>query len=148
MALQQELDHDFYADSLIRDVLTSVRSIAVLGASPNPSRPSNGVTGFLISRGYKVFAVNPGHAGKIIAGAATFAELNDLPEPVDMVDVFRAPQHLPSIIQSVLHMPVLPKVIWTQLNVRDDHAARQAESAGLTVIQDRCPAIEIPRLGL
>lgn len=148
MSPQQQVDHDSYPDSLIRDILTNVRSIAVLGASPNPSRPSNGVTRFLISRGYKVFAVNPGQAGKIIAGAPAFASLNDLPEPVDMVDVFRAPQHLPSIVQSVLEMPVLPKVIWTQLKVRDDDAARQAEDAGLTVIQDRCPAIEIPRLNL
>ncbi len=142
------MDHDHYPDSLIREILTSVRSIAVVGASPNRMRPSNRVTGFLVSRGYKVFAVNPGHAGKIIAGASTYASLADLSQPVDMVDVFRAPQHLPSVVEAVLSMDERPKVIWTQLDVRDDAAAKLAEEAGMTVIQDRCPAIEIPRLAI
>lgn len=142
------MDHDHYSDDLIRDVLLTTKSIAVVGASPNPARASNRITEYLVQRGYKVFAVNPGLAGKVIAGAKTYASLADLPEPVDMIDVFRAPQYLNEVISDALAMPTLPKVIWGQLTVRDDQAAARAEEAGLTVIQNRCPKIEIPRLGL
>ena len=142
------MNHDHYSDDLIRNILTSTKSIAVVGASPKPARPSHRVTEFLIQRGYKVFAVNPGHVGKMIAGAMTYGSLADLPEPVDMVDVFRAPKHLHGVISSALALPIRPKVIWGQLTVRDDDAAKLAEDAGLTVIQNRCPKIEIPRLDL
>lgn len=142
------MNHDHYSDDHIRDILTSTKSIAVVGASPNPARASHRVTEYLVQRGYKVFAVNPGHAGKMIAGAMTYASLADLPEPVDMVDIFRAPIHLHGVVSAALALPVLPKVIWGQLTVRDDDAAKLAEDAGLTVIQNRCPKIEIPRLGL
>ncbi len=140
--------HDDYEDSLIRDILTSVRSIAVVGASPNPDRPSHRVTAFLVARGYTVFAVNPGQAGKMTAGAMTVATLADLPQAVDMVDVFRASEALGEVIDEVLAMDPLPKVVWSQLGVRDDLAAARAEAEGITMIQDRCPAIEIPRLRL
>jgi predicted CoA-binding protein len=139
---------DSYSDDLIRSVLTDVTSIAVVGASPNPARPSHGVTGFLVRKGFTVFAVNPGHAGKTIAGAPTVATLADLPQPVDMIDVFRRSEHLGGVIDAALALDPLPNVIWSQLGVRDDAAAARAEAAGLTVIQDRCPAIEMPRLGL
>lgn len=142
------MSHDQYSDDLIRDILTSTKSIAVVGASPNPARASHRVTQYLVDKGYRVFAVNPGHTGKMIAGAMTYASLADLPEPVDMIDVFRAPQHLQQVVSDVLAMPTLPKVIWGQLTVRDDAAAQRAEDAGLTMIQNRCPKIEIPRLGL
>ncbi|MBO6553032.1 MAG: CoA-binding protein [Roseitalea sp.] len=141
-------NHDAYPDELIRSVLTSVKSIAVVGASPNPARSSHGVTGFLVRKGFTVFAVNPGHAGKTIAGAPTVGALADLPQPVDMIDVFRRSEHLGAVVDAALALDPLPKVIWSQLGVRDDIAAARAEAAGLTVIQDRCPAIEMPRLGL
>ncbi|MEN0002058.1 MAG: CoA-binding protein, partial [Pseudomonadota bacterium] len=80
-------------DDDIRSILTTTKSIAVIGASPNPARPSHGVTGFLVGRGYQVFAVNPGHGGKVINGAMTYRSLHDLPKPVDMIDVFRASQY-------------------------------------------------------
>ena len=140
--------HDSYPDDLIRSVLTSVKSIAVVGASPNPARPSHGVTKFLVGKGFEVVAVNPGHAGKTIASAPVVASLADLPQPVDMVDVFRRSEHLGGVIDEALALPDRPKVIWSQLGVRDDAAAARAEAAGITVIQDRCPAIEMPRLGL
>ena len=142
------MPHDSYTDDHIRSVLTSVRSIAVVGASPNPARPSHGVTGFLLGKGFDVFAINPGHAGKMINGAMTCASLADLPHPVDMVDVFRRSEHLDGVVDEALALPTLPGVIWTQLGVRDDAAAARAEAAGIIVIQNRCPAIEMPRLGL
>lgn len=137
-----------YSDALLRDVLTSVKSIAVVGASPNAARPSYGVTGFLVGRGFKVFAVNPGHAGKIINAAMTYATLSDLPQAVDMVDVFRASEFLGDVVDSAMALPTPPKVIWAQLGVIDEAAAKRAGAAGITVIMDRCPAIEMPRLGL
>ena len=118
----------------------------MVGASPNPSRPSNGVLRFLLDKGYQVVPINPGHAGKQIHGQTVFASLADVEGPVDMVDVFRAADRLSSIIDEVLAMPNRPKVIWGQLSVRNDEAASKAEKAGITVVMDRCPAIEYPRL--
>lgn len=128
-------------DDQLRDILLTTKTIAVIGASPNAARPSHGVTGFLVGKGFQVFAINPGHAGKVINGAMTYASLNDLPKPVDMIDVFRASEFVSDVVDSVLDLPWKPKVIWTQLNVRDD-------AAGIKVVQDKCPAIEMPRLGL
>lgn len=135
-------------DDQIREILTTTRSIAVLGASPNTARASNRVTGFLVNKGFAVTAINPGHVGKTIGGAATVASLADLAAPVDMIDVFRASTNLPAIADEVLALPWRPKVVWTQLGVRDDAVAARLEAAGITVVQDRCPAIEMPRLGL
>lgn len=137
-----------YPDELIRRILTSVRTIAVVGASPNPSRPSFQVARFLSERGHEVFAVNPGHAGSEIAGLPAFAALGDIPHAIDMVDVFRASEHVAQVIDEALALSPLPQVIWTQLGVRDDAAAARAEAAGITVIMDRCPHIEAERLGL
>ncbi|KQQ37639.1 CoA-binding protein [Rhizobium sp. Leaf306] len=138
--------HDRYDDDVIAGVLKSTKTIALVGASPNPDRPSNRVMGFLLQRGYRVFPVNPGQAGKQILGQEVYASLADVPEPVDMVDVFRASEYLDSVVDEALALDQLPKVIWAQLGVRDDQAAVKAEAAGIQVIMDRCPAIEYPRL--
>lgn len=140
------MDHDNYDRNLIRDVLKTTKNIAMVGASPNPARPSYGVMRFLLGKGYHVIPINPGHAGKEIQGQKVYASLADIEEQVDMVDVFRAADQLPAVIDEVLAMKNRPKVIWGQLSVRDDTAAAKAEAEGLTVIMDRCPAIEYPRV--
>lgn len=140
------MNHDSYDDSYIADILLSVRTIALVGASPNPARPSNGVMAYLLNRGYRVIPVNPGQAGKEILGQWVYARLADIPEPVDMVDVFRAPVYLRSVVEEVIMLDPRPAVIWAQLGVRDDAAAARAEAAGVRVVMDRCPAIEYPRL--
>ena len=140
------MNHDSYDPGLIREILNNTRRIAMVGASPNPARPSNGVLRFLLGKGYEVVPINPGHAGKQIHGQTVVASLADVEGPVDMVDVFRAADQLSSTIDEILAMPNRPKVVWGQLSVRDDAAAKKAEEAGMTVIMDRCPAIEHPRL--
>ncbi len=140
------MNHDHYDDSDIAAILREVRTIALLGASPNPARPSNSVMHFLLSVGYRVIPVNPGQAGKEIHGQKVFAHLSDIPETVDMVDVFRASEYLSEVVDEALSISPLPKVIWGQLSVRDDAAAAKAEAAGVKVVMDRCPAIEYPRL--
>ncbi|MDM9629387.1 CoA-binding protein [Rhizobium sp. S152] len=140
------MNHDAYDDRYILDILNSVKTIALTGASPNPARPSNGVMGYLLSRGYQVIPVNPGQAGKQIQGQTVCAHLADVPVAVDMIDVFRASEYLGSVVEEALRMNPRPKVIWAQLGVRDDAAAAKAEAAGIRVVMDRCPAIEIPRL--
>ncbi|MGV3552497.1 CoA-binding protein [Rhizobium sp.] len=140
------MNHDSYDPGLIRDILTNTRRIAIVGASPNAARPSNGVMRFLLDKGYDVVPINPGHAGKQIHGQTVVASLADIEGPVDMIDVFRAADQLSATIDEVLAMPNRPKVIWGQLTVRDDDAARKAEQAGITVIMNRCPAIEYPKV--
>jgi len=140
------MDHDNYDRNLIRDVLKTTKNIAMVGASPNPARPSYGVMRFLLGKGYHVIPINPGHAGREIQGQKVYATLADIDEDVDMVEVFRAADKLSAVVDEVLAMKKPPKVIWGQLTVRDDAAAAKAELAGLTVIMDRCPAIEYPRL--
>ncbi len=100
--------------------------------------------GYLLSRGYNVIPVNPGQAGKQIQGQLVYARLADIPVPVDMVDVFRASEYLHGVVDEALALPLRPKVIWSQLGVRDDAAAAKAEEAGIKVVMDRCPAIEMP----
>ncbi|QEE47381.1 CoA-binding protein [Rhizobium sp. WL3] len=141
-------DHDHYSADELRAILGEVKTIALLGASPKPDRPSFGVMRFLLSKGYKVYPVNPGQAGKEILGQAVFATMTDIPDEIDMIDVFRAPEYLGEVVSEALALPKLPKVIWGQLSVRDDEAVKPAEDAGIPVVMDRCPAIEIPRLGL
>jgi predicted CoA-binding protein len=142
------MPRDRHSDDDIRTLLSGVRTIALLGASPNPARPSNRVMRFLLSQGYTVYPVNPGHTDKQIHGAQVYGRLADVPQPVDMVDVFRASEYVAGVVDEALALPQKPKVIWTQLGVHDDKAAAKAEGAGLTVVMDRCPAIEIPRLGI
>nr|CAD6418576.1 CoA-binding protein [Rhizobium sp. Q54] len=140
------MNHDRYDNDYIADILRSTKTIALLGASPNPDRPSHGVMRFLLSKGYEVVPVNPGQAGKEILGRKVYARLADIPQPVDMIDVFRAAEYLDGIVDEALALPQKPKVIWGQLSVRDDKAAARAEAAGIKVVMNRCPAIEYPRL--
>ncbi len=133
-------------DSIIIDVLKSVRRIALVGASPKPERPSHRVMGFLMSKGYEVVPVNPGLAGKTIHGETVYGSLSDIPGTIDMVDIFRASAFVGGVVDEALTLSLLPRVIWMQLDIRDDAAAERARARGLTVIMDRCPAIEYPRL--
>jgi predicted CoA-binding protein len=140
------MNHDHYPDSYIRDILSGVHTIAVVGASPNDARPSHGVMGFLLGKGYHIIPVNPGHAGKTILGQRVHARLADIPETIDMVDVFRAASQFGAVVDEVLALRPLPRVLWGQFTVRDDVAAARAEAAGIRVVMDRCPVTEYPLL--
>jgi uncharacterized protein len=132
-------------DSEIRDILTSVKTIAVVGWSPKPDRPSHGVAAFLKRRGYRVIPVNPGQAGEEALGERVVASLAEA-GPVDMVDIFRRSEEAGAVVDQAI--AVGAKVVWMQLGVIDEAAAERARAAGLRVVMNRCPAIEIPRLGL
>ncbi|NEU13076.1 CoA-binding protein [Methylobacterium sp. BTF04] len=138
--------HDAYPDALIRAILTQTRTIALVGASASPVRPSHLVCKYMLSRGYGVIPVNPGLAGHTLLGQPVFGRLADLPGPVDMVEIFRNSDAAGGIVDAALALPVLPKVIWMQLGVRDDAAAERAEAAGVTVVMNRCPKIEFGRI--
>lgn len=140
------MNHDQYDNDYISGILNSVRTVAVVGASANDVRPSFFVTKYLIDKGFVVFPINPGQAGKEIAGRLTYARLADVPEAIDMVDIFRASDAVPPIVDEALALDPLPKVIWMQLTVRHDAAAAKAEAAGIKVVMDRCPKIEYGRL--
>ena len=140
------MNHDHYDDAYIASILQDVETIAVPGASPNEARPSFGVMRFLLSKGYQVTPVNPGQAGKEILGQQTFAILADLPRPVDMIDIFRANEAIPALTDEILALNWRPKVVLTQLAIRNDEAAARLEAAGIRVVMNRCPAIEWPRL--
>ena len=126
-------------------LLKRVRSIAIVGASPKPARPAHQVQAFLQERGYAVFPVNPGQAGGEILGRPVFARLADLPQPVDMVDVFRNPAQVPELVNEILALPWKPKVIWMQLGIVSEEAAEKARAAGMAVVMNRCPKIELAR---
>lgn len=140
------MNHDSYDNSYISDILNKVKSVAIVGASANDVRPSFFVAKYLIDKGYAVFPVNPGHAGREILGRMTYAKLADIPEPIDMVDIFRASNVVPGIVEEVLALDPLPKVVWMQLGVRDDVSAKRLETAGIEVVMNRCPKIEYARL--
>ena len=140
------MNHDSYDNSYISDILNKVKSVAIVGASANDVRPSFFVAKYLIDKGYAVFPVNPGHAGRDILGRMTYAKLADIPEPIDMVDIFRASNAVPGIVEEVLALDPLPKIVWMQLGVRDDAAAKRLETAGIEVVMNRCPKIEYARL--
>lgn len=135
-----------YPDAALRRILAAAKVIAVVGASPNEARPSFGVMRFLLSKGFRVIPVNPGQAGRAILGQPCFADLAGIGEPVDMIDVFRASDAVPGIVEEALALAPRPAVIWMQLGVRHDEAARRAEAEGVTVVMNRCPAIEYARL--
>jgi predicted CoA-binding protein len=134
------------SDALLRKILQATRTIAIVGASANPARPSNEVMGFLLTRGYHVVGVNPGLAGKSIHGAPVLASLADVGLPIDMVDVFRNPAEVGDLVDAALGLAPLPRVIWMQLGVRDENAAARARAKGVTVVMDRCPKLDILRL--
>ena len=140
------MDHATYSDAYLRDILMSVRTIAVVGASPRRERPSHGVMAYLQRRGYRTIPVNPNAAGGTINGETVYARLAEVPEPIDMVDVFRRTEMAGEAVDQAIAAGA--KVVWMQLGVRDDDAAARAEAHGLKVVMNRCPAIEIPRLGL
>ena len=140
------MNHDTYSNDYIAAILRGVKTIAIVGASANEVRPSFFVLKYLLDKGYRAIPVNPGQAGRDILGQKVHARLADIPEPVDMVDIFRSSDAVPGIVEEALKLVPLPKVVWMQLGVRNDEAAVRAEAAGLTVVMNRCPKIEYARL--
>lgn len=137
--------HDSYDDAYIRHILDSVRSVALVGASPKPVRPSHFVMKYLLEKGYSVVPVNPGHAGGEILGQRVHARLADIAEPVDMVDIFRPSEAAAGVVDEAMRLDPLPRAIWMQVGVRHDEAAARAEAAGISVVMNRCPKIEYGR---
>lgn len=135
-------------DDDIRRILTEVKTIAVVGWSPKPDRPSHGVAAFLKRKGFRVIAVNPGQAGQEALGEVVRASLAEIDGAVDMVDIFRRSEEAGAVVDEALAALPGLKVVWMQLGVVDERAAARARAAGVEVVMDRCPAIEMPRLGL
>jgi predicted CoA-binding protein len=142
------MNHDSYADAYIAEILREVKSFALIGASANSARPSFFVTRYLLSKGYIVHPVNPGHAGGEILGQKVYASLAEVPAPVDVVDIFRNAKAAGEITRAAIRLKdkLAIKVVWMQLGVRNDEAAAEAEAAGLKVVMNRCPKIEYGRL--
>jgi predicted CoA-binding protein len=138
------MNHDSYSEAYIRDILTSCKVFAIVGASANTVRPSYFVLKYLVAKGYEVYPVNPGQAGNMIAGQQVYAALRDIPQPVDIVDIFRNSEAALEVTREAIAIGA--KVVWMQLGVRNDEAARIAEAAGLRVVMNRCPKIEYGRL--
>jgi predicted CoA-binding protein len=138
------MNHDSYSDDYIRSILTSFRTFAMVGASANQVRPSYFVLKYLLAKGYHAIPVNPGLAGGEILGQKVYASLREIPEPVDVVEVFRNSEAAFGITQEAIAIGA--KVVWMQLTVRNDEAAALAEAAGLKVVMNRCPKIEFGRL--
>ncbi len=133
------------SDESIRDILTGTRVIAMVGASSRPDRDSSRVMKFLLARGYRVIPVNPTESGEIF-GQKVYPTLADVPEPVDMVDVFRRSEAAGEVADQAVAIGA--KTVWMQLGVVNEPAAERARNAGLRVVMNRCPAIEMPRLGI
>lgn len=140
------MNHENYSPDVIRNILQTVKTIALVGASANEVRPSYFVMKYLIDKGYDVIPVNPGLAGQQILGQTVYASLGDIPKPVDMVDIFRNSDAAGPITYEALALSPKPKVIWMQLSVRNDEAAARAEAAGLQVVMNRCPKMEYGKL--
>ena len=134
------------ADEHISDLLRSARTIAMVGASDRPDRPSNRVMTFLQGQGYRVIPVNPQITGEHVHGEYVWRELAQIGEPIDIVDIFRRPEFAGEAVDQAI--AVGAKAVWMQLGVINEAAAARAEAAGLKVVMDRCPAIEIPRLNI
>jgi len=130
------------ADSDLRQIFETCRTVAVVGCSPHSDRPGHYVARFLQEQNYRVIPVNPGH--RELLGERCYASLRDIPEKVDMVDCFRRPEHMPSVVDDAIAIGV--KVVWMQLGVINQEAADKAEAAGLKVVMNRCPLIDYPRL--
>ncbi len=140
------MNHDSYDDGYIRGILNTVKTIAMVGVSAKESRPSYFAFKYLLERGYRMIPVNPGLAGQDLLGQKVYAKLADIPEPVDMVDIFRAAPYAVGIVEETLAMQPRPRVVWMQLGIRNDAAAALAEQNGLKVVMNRCPKIEYGRL--
>jgi hypothetical protein len=140
------MNHDHYSDATIRTILDEVRTIAMVGASANEVRPSYFVLKYLLAKGYRVLPINPGLAGQELLGQPVYGSLADVPEPIDMVDVFRNSEAAAKVVDEAIALQPRPKVIWMQLGVRNDEAAAKAEAAGMRVVMNRCPKIEYGRL--
>jgi predicted CoA-binding protein len=138
------VNHDAYSDDYIRGILERCCSFAFVGASANESRPSYFAMKYLMAKGYRIIPVNPGQAGKEILGQRVYASLNEIKEPIDVVDIFRASEAAPAIVREAIAAGA--KVVWMQLGVRNDEATKLAEDAGLKVVMNRCPKIEYGRL--
>jgi O-acetylhomoserine (thiol)-lyase len=139
------LDPIPYSDAKLRSILQRVKTVAMVGASSNWNRPSYFVMKYLQGKGYRVIPVNPGIAGQTLLGETVYGSLRDIPEPVDMVDVFRPARDAPAIVEDAI--AISAKVVWMQLGIRNDSAAETAEKAGIEVVMNRCPKIEFGRLG-
>ena len=139
------MNHDDYSDDYLRGILTDANTIAIVGASPRPQRPSHRVMQFLQRHGYRAIPVNPFVDGEIL-GERVYARLADIPEKIDMVDIFRRSELAGAAVDDAIAIGA--RYVWMQLDVWDEAAAARAEAAGIKVVMDRCPAIEIPRLGL
>jgi hypothetical protein len=140
------MSHESYDDGYIRGILNTVKTIAMVGVSPKDSRPSYFAFKYLLERGYRMIPVNPGLAGRDLLGQKAYARLADIPEPVDMVDIFRASPFVLPIVEEALKMQPRPRVVWMQLGIRNDAAAALAEQNGIKVVMNRCPKIEYGRL--
>jgi predicted CoA-binding protein len=138
--------HDAYDDAYIRGILNTVKTIAMVGVSNKESRPSYFAFKYLLERGHRMIPVNPGLAGGELLGQKVYARLADIPEPVDMVDIFRAAPYALGIVEEALELQPRPRVVWMQLGIRNDAAAALAEANGLKVVMNRCPKIEYGRL--
>ncbi len=141
------MNQQAYSDDLIRSILKSVKTIALVGASANTDRPSWEVMNFLLNRGYDIVPINPGLAGNEILGQQVYRSLADVPKRIDMVDIFRNSESAGEVTDEVLALPSLPDVIWMQIGVINDGAAKRAQSKGIKVIMNRCPKMELMRLG-
>ena len=140
------MNHDSYSDDYIRGILNAVKTIAMVGASKKENRPSYFAFKYLLERGYNMIPVNPGQADQSVLGRTFYARLADIPDAVDMVDIFRPSGYALATVQEALALNPRPKVIWMQLTVRNDEAAALAEANGLKVVMNRCPKIEYGRL--
>ena len=140
------MNHDTYDDSYIRGILNTVKTIAMVGASAKDNRPSYFAFKYLMERGYDMIPINPGLAGKELLGRKIYGRLSEVPEPIDMIDIFRAANYAVPVVQEALTLKVRPRIIWMQLGVRNDEGAALAEANGMKVVMNRCPKIEYGRL--
>ena len=138
------MNHDSYSDDYLRQILRRTKTIAMVGASPNWNRPSYFVMKYLQAKRFRVIPVNPRAVGEEILGEPVVAALTDIEEPIDLVDVFRASDAAPAIVEEAIRIGA--KAVWMQIGVRHDAAAARAEAAGLDVVMNRCPKIEYSRL--
>jgi predicted CoA-binding protein len=138
------MDHSTYSDEYLTDILDQVKTIAVVGASDNPVRPSNFVMRYMKRKGYRILPVNPGKAGQPFLGENFYASLEEIDVPIDMVDCFRNSEAIPAIAKEAI--AVGAKVLWMQLGVYNEEAAKAAEAANMKVVMNRCPKIEFGRL--